>query len=215
MPEPISSSSSVPWTPAYEEPPPEEPAVCKDPYEDVGPLAEYAEPPAPPTDNNAQRTTARRSTSPYADAGVTSSGDSVYVGGAGIKTHEPTSQTDLEVGSVSVQLGAQSEAQLAMARIGDPYGKVTGGVEVFTARAQLGIHNDDGSTGFNAGLGATAVGAETTYTFDGGNTLTVGAAASLGISGSIGLRDADGDGVDELCARYSGAIFTLGICAEP
>src|SRR5687768_15968163 len=106
MPEPIASSSYVPWTPADQdlyssEPPPEEPSASEDPYAGVGPLAEYAEP--PPTNNNAQRTTARHRTSAYAEAGLTSSGDSVYAGVAALKTHDPATETDVEVFTVSGQ----------------------------------------------------------------------------------------------------------------
>ena len=214
MPQPISSNSCVPWTPAYEEPPPEEPAVCEDPYEGVGPLAEDAEEPPQPTDNNAQRTTARSSTSFYTDAGVTSSGDSVYAGAAVLKTHDPGTHSDVEVGTASGQVGVQNEAQIGMARVSVQEGRATGTMEVFTARAQAGFRNDDGSAGLNAGVGATAVGLEGTYAFEGGSSFTFGAAASLGLAASVGVRDIDGDGARELCARFTGTVITVGLCVE-
>jgi hypothetical protein len=214
MPEPISSSSSVPWTPAYEEPPPEEPTAEGEPDEELGPLARYVKEASQPTDNNAQRTTVRQSTSPYADAGVTSSGDSVYAGAAFTKTHDPNVRADVEAVTISGQVGAQNEAQVGLARVSVKEGGTTGSMEVFTLRASAGVRNDDGSVGLNAGVGATAAGVEGTYAFEGGSSFTVGAAASFGMAGSIGDRDIDGDGARELCAKFSGAVFTVGFCVE-
>jgi hypothetical protein len=82
----------------------------------------------------------------------------------------------------------------------------------FTARANIGIHNDDGSTGFNLGVGATAVGFEGTV--GGTSALTYGVAASVGAAVSVGVRDIDRDGSGELCARVSIGPVTVGACLE-
>src|SRR5688572_4762642 len=161
MPDAISSSSSIPWTPADPESHPEEEAggVCEDPYAYAGPLAELAETPqTPPTDNNAQRTTARLSSGYYAEAGLTSSGDSAYAGVALGKKHDPVAQADAEALSASVQVGVQNEAQAGVARVGDTEGQLTGSLETLTVRAHAGFRNDDGSIGLNVGVGATILG---------------------------------------------------------
>ncbi|MCP3169630.1 hypothetical protein [Myxococcus qinghaiensis] len=85
--------------------------------------------------------------------------------------------------------------------------------EIFTARANLGIRNSDGSVGINAGATATIVGGEVNLGH-GGNSLTLGAAFGLGAEGSAGIRDVDHDGRIEQCARGSIGAFTVGGCIE-
>jgi hypothetical protein len=163
--------------------------------------------------NNAQRT-AERNLDPYADAGVTASGDSLFAGVALLKGTVPKSDGGVEVLSVSGQIGAQTEVQLGLQRVAGTHGPVSGSVEAFTARANVGIHNDDGSTGFNIAVGATAIGFEGTGTVRGGSSLTYGVAAGMGAGVSVGVRDVDHDGSGELCARVSIGPVTVGACLE-
>jgi hypothetical protein len=136
----------------------------------------------------------------------------VYAGVGLIKGHDPKSGLDAEVLSVSGQIGTQTEVQAGLVRLGrsTPDGSVA--VEAMTARVNLGIYNDDGSVGLNAGAQAGALGGETTYgTVD---SLTVGVSAGLGVAGSVGVRDFDKDGKHELCAKVSYGPVTLGACVE-
>jgi hypothetical protein len=169
-------------------------------------------PPGPTANNNAQRTTERSGVRPYADAGATGSGDSLFAGAALLKGRDRKSEGEVEVLSVSAQVGAQTELQLGLQRIAGTRGALSGSVESFTARANIGIHNDDGSTGFNIGAGATAVGFEGTV--GGASRLTYGVAAGIGAGVSIGVRDVDSDGSGELCARVSIGPVTVGACVE-
>jgi hypothetical protein len=171
---------------------------------------------SPPSqaENNAGRTMERTHGSGYFAYGVTGGArDSVFAGVAALKSHDPKSGIDVEVFSTSGQIGGENELQVAAARIGVSGKNGSLGVDVFSARASGGAHNDDGSTGFNAGAGATLVGAEGTLT-DGANSLTVGLAISAGASLSVGLRDADSDGSTEFCFRGSLGPVTVGFCAE-
>lgn len=178
----------------------------------------YALPPASSplpgsaANNNAQRTSERSGVSPYAAAGVTAAGDSVHVSAAALKGRDPKTGFDAEVLSLSAQLGAQNELQAGLVRVGVTGGIVTASPETITARANAGIHNDDGSTGLNLGVNATAVGSEVTIGH--ASSLTYGVAASLGGGASIGLRDADHDGKRELCVRASVEQVTFGFCLE-
>lgn len=168
-------------------------------------------PPASTANNNAQRTT-ERNLSPYADADVTASGDSLFAGVALLKGRFPKSNGEAEVLSVSGQIGAQTEVQLGFQRLAGTHGALTGSVDAFTARANLGIHNDDGSTGFNAGAGVTAIGFEGSVGV--ASRLTYGVAAGMGAGVSVGVRDVDRDGNGELCARVSIGPVTVGACLE-
>jgi hypothetical protein len=176
---------------------------------------------APPTgdaESNAGRTSSRHGVSGYLQSGVTSGGDH-YAGAAALKGREPTG-LELEVFTLSVQEGRQNEAQLGMARFGGstPGGALAGSVDVFTAKANAGPRNSDGSHGFNAGAVATAVGFEATVTPVEWLSLTGGASLGLGGEVSFGKRDADADGKAEYCLRVAGgalAYYTAGICIEP
>lgn len=172
-------------------------------------------PPASPTPsaahNNAQRTEARPGVAPYASAGATTGGDSLYAGAALLKGRDPSGAA-IEVLSASVQVGAQTEAQFGFQRIAGTGGPLTGSVETFTLRANVGIHNDDGSTGLNIGAGATAVGFEGTA--GSASSITYGVGAGIGAGASVGARDVDHDGNTELCARVAWGPVTVGICVE-
>jgi hypothetical protein len=174
-------------------------------------------PPDPIAELNAGRTSSRDGVSGYAESGVTSGG-AHYAGAAALKGRDPTG-LELEVFTLSLQEGRQNEAQLGMARVGSATrnGSLAGAVEVFTAKANAGPHNSDGSRGLNVGAVATAVGLEGTWN---GDYLSVSAGASVGVGGeiSLGKRDADHDGRAEYCLRVSGgalAFFTAGVCIEP
>jgi hypothetical protein len=153
---------------------------------------------------------------PYFDGGTTASGDSIYAGAAAIKGREARSGIEVEVFSASVQLGGQLEAQVGAGRLGvsSDDGSSSAGMEVFTAHAALGVHNVDGSFGWNAGALATLVGAEGTLRIGTASSVTVGAAMGAGMEGSLGLRDADGDKRPEVCARVVVGPVTAGLCVE-
>jgi hypothetical protein len=167
------------------------------------------------TDSNNQRTSARTTPGPYADAGVTSSGDSVFAGAAAIKGRDPNTGIEAEIFTVSGQVGAQNEVQVGMARMGasSDDGRQSIGMDVFTARAMVGIHNPDGSVGLNAGAMATAIGIEGTANYS-GNSITGGLSLSAGAEAHVGIRDSDGDGSSELSVRVSVMFFTIGFAIE-
>jgi hypothetical protein len=167
--------------------------------------------PEPVANNNAQRTEERLGVAPYLSAGSTAAGDSVYAGVALVKGRDPSGAA-VEVLSASVQLGAQTELQVGVQRVAGTRGALTGSVETFTARANLGIHNDDGSVGLNIGASATAVGFEATA--GDASSVTYGVGAGVGIGASAGARDIDRDGKAELCARVSFGPVTVGACLE-
>lgn len=170
-----------------------------------------------PLNTNAQRTSARDGIAPYAEAGST--GDySLYAGAAAIKGRDSQTGIEAEVYSASVQIGAQTEAQVAMARIGwsSDTGANNATMDVMTAAAGAGIHNLDGSTGVNARAMATAVGVEGTLS-TGATGVTLGASIGVGAGASVGTRDADNDGYGELAIRLEGKLAfggTIGVQIE-
>lgn len=169
-----------------------------------------AAPPGPAANNNAQRTDERSGVAPYLSAGSTTAGDSVYVGAALIKGRE--SGAGIEVLSASIQVGAQTEVQVGFQRMAGTRGTLTGSVETFALRGNVGTHNDDGSVGLNIGASATAVGFEGTA--GGASSVTYGVGAGVGAGVSVGARDVDRDGKTELCARLSLGPVTAGVCLE-
>lgn len=165
-----------------------------------------------PANNNAQRTAERVGVAPYAAAGTTTSGDTVFAGAALAKGRDAKTGAEAEVLSISAQVGAQSELQAGLVRVGGGSGLLAGSIESMTVRANVGIHNDDGSTGLNLGVGATALGAEATL--GSATSASFGLAASVGAGASIGIRDLDKDGYEELCGRLSVGALTVGLCVE-
>jgi hypothetical protein len=170
------------------------------------------------TDNNQARTSARATApAPYAAAGPTSSGDAVFGGVAAMKGHDPRDGSEVELGSVSGQVGAQTEVQAGLARVGIALGDSgRGHMDVLTARAHAGIHNDDGSVGANAGATVTAASVEASFNHH-GFSLNLGVGVGAGLSIGAGMRDADEDGNPEACFRLSGGVLgkgTLGVCVE-
>jgi hypothetical protein len=120
----------------------------------------------------------------------------------GVLTVRPD-QVDLQTGIPRIQ---------AHATLGSV--QLTGGLDILNVNAHLGSLNDDGSRGENIGVGANLLGGELNIDYHGWS-LTVGVAASLGVSISSGDgRDIDGDGVRERCFAMSLGPFTLGECDE-
>ncbi|HEY8946714.1 MAG TPA: hypothetical protein VIM73_20870 [Polyangiaceae bacterium] len=168
-----------------------------------------------PAGTNAGRTSERNSSESYVAAGQTRNGD-WFAGAAALKTRDPATGFEAEVFTGSVQAGSQSELQAGLSRMSFSAGRdlsLSTTFEAFTARANGGELNDDGSRGANLGIGAAAVGAEATVSYSGWS-LTAGAAVSLGFSVSSGERDADGDGSLERCFKGSIGFATLGVCTE-
>lgn len=167
--------------------------------------------------NNAQRTSELNGIAPYANAGFTGAGDALYAGAALLKGHDAKSGLDVEVLSASTQLRipgrhGQEEHQVALVRVGHSSANGSASVEIATARINGGTHNDDGSEGFNFGIGASALAVEATA--GSVNSFTYGVAASVGGGASTGLRDLDGDGQQELCVKVSYGPVTVGACVE-
>jgi len=166
-----------------------------------------------PTNNNAQRTAAMDVTGGYADAGITSSGDSAYASVAGIKGHTP--DANVEVLSASVQVGAQNEVQVGLARVGMSSDFISADVRTLEAECHAGMHNPDGSTGVNTGCSASLIASEVTVGTP-AFSLTVAGALGDGEETSVGLRDANDNGNVELCFRRSVSKFiVVGACVEP
>ncbi|HYP87542.1 MAG TPA: hypothetical protein VEQ59_05305 [Polyangiaceae bacterium] len=162
--------------------------------------------------NNAQRTAERNGVAPYASAGKTAAGDAAYVALAALKGRDPKSGGEVEILSASLQVGRQNEAQVTYVRVGGSSGALIGSAEAFTAHANLGVHNDDGSTGVNLGYGVNAISFEATVGHE--TSVTAGLSASVGQGASLGLRDLDHDAKTELCARVSTGPITVGLCVE-
>lgn len=168
-----------------------------------------------PADTNSQRTSQRIGLLPYADAGVTQSGDSVFAGVALLKGRDPNTGIEADVFTLSGQVGAQTEVQAGMLRLGASTddGSKSVGMDIFTAKANLGIHNADGTTGINVGAQATIVGIEGTLGH-GGYGVTGGLSVGVGAEASIGTGDSDHDGNSELSVRVGLLFFTVGVRLE-
>lgn len=169
-------------------------------------------PPPSTARNNAERTHERLGITPYLAAGQVGDTYALHAGTALLKGHDPKSGLDVEVLSVSGQVGTQEEWQASLVRLGKSTSAGSFGAEALTVRVNRGIHNDDGSVGFNAGAQVTALAAEATYgTVD---SLTLGLSAGAGAGGSLGVRDLDKDGEHEVCAKVSYGPLTVGGCVE-
>lgn len=202
----LSSPTDIDWS--------RDDVHCHTPPTTIGPPAAPAAPAAPkPSTNNATRTAERKpSDGTYAAAGYAPGGHAFYAGTALVKG-TAANGVQVEVGSVSGQVGLQHEAQAGGARVG--YAGELGSVsaEYATVKAHVGHHNADGSRGMNIGVAATGVAAEATLT-DGANSATFGVGAGFGAEGSLGLRDKDGNGQPEACMRVSFSFVTVGGCVE-
>ncbi len=175
-------------------------------------LPPVSEGPRSQAHNNAGRTAETNGVAPYANAGKTASVGAVYAGAALLKGRDSRSGLEVEVLSASGQVGLQEEWQAGLVRLGRSPGEGNTSIEAMTLRINRGIHNDDGSVGFNLGGQFTALGGEVTV--GGANSLTLGLSASVGGNASVGVRDLDQDGNHELCAKISIGALTLGTCLE-
>ncbi len=169
--------------------------------------------PGPKATNNATRTQERNLASgAYAEAGYSEGGHALHAGIAIVKGRD-TRGGEVEAMSVSVQVGAEHEVQATALRVGFSDSKVAIGAEAGTANAHIGIHNSDGSTGVNSGIGFVEVAAEGTFGNE-ANSVTVGVGAGVGAEMSVGLRDKDANGKPEACFRLGVKFATVGACVE-
>ncbi|HET7544920.1 MAG TPA: hypothetical protein VFK05_33875 [Polyangiaceae bacterium] len=126
-------------------------------------------------------------------------------------------KTTLEVGTIHAQSGPDADLQVTALRrtsslSGHGFGiSVTG--EAGALRINKGENNDDGGIGGNIGASAELIGYEATVDTPAGS-VTYGQGLSKGVSGSMGVRDADHDGDPEFCAKFSLPAFTVGACLE-
>jgi hypothetical protein len=156
----------------------------------------------------------------YDHTGPSAEGDSQRAEVAFVKSSNPSGAlqgSSLEVLGVVAQAGKQDNHELiamrstlALSRAGFGLSVITDGPSL---RANLGVHDDDGSLGGNVGLGANALGFEATLSTPVGS-VTYGDGLSLAASGSIGVRDADHDGKPEFCTKFSIPAYTFGACLE-
>jgi hypothetical protein len=133
-----------------------------------------------------------------------------------LRGRDPRSGVEIEAFSATWHQGERERAvQAAMARIGGSTddGHFAARGEVFTAHAQIGLDNQDGSSGFGISVGASVVGAEVTGTL-GPASLTAGASIGSTIGASLGVRDGDGDGKLEACGRLEFGVGAVGLCVE-
>ena len=217
---------SLPPEPICQEPAPET-LTCEPNTESSDQTESYASHSSSPTaiaftqrsapTNNAQRTSATPQPAPYADAGVTDDGIA-YAGVAMLKGRDERTGIEVEAFTGSVQVGAQNEAQVGMARLGvsSDDGSNNASMDIFTAQAHAGIYNKDGSTGLNVGATAVAIGVEGTAS-TGASGVTGGVSIGLGAEYSAGVRDADGDGYGEIGLRGTlelGVGVTIGLQIE-
>jgi len=142
--------------------------------------------------------------------------DGDYYAGAFVLRGRDPSGLEVEVFSASLHQGEREHAvQAGMARMGGSTddGHFSAGGDVFTAHAQAGFDNQDGSSGFGVSVGATVVGGEVTGTL-GPASLTLGASVGTTVGGSLGVRDGDKDGKVEICGRVEFGVGAVGLCVE-
>ncbi len=153
-------------------------------------------------------------------SGAVPGGGSYRVAATGLNAQietGPLKGSGLELATAYVQYGKDNDVQVALARrtaalSGHGFGVTVTG-EAGVARANLGENNDDGSIGGNIGSGVDLLGFEATVDTPVGS-LTYGQGASVGVSGSMGVRDQDHDGKPEFCAKFSIPAYTVGACVE-
>lgn len=159
----------------------------------------------------------KRSAQSSSSGGATHSGDERHAGPP-VKTND-LKGLEIEVFGASARVGKeQVDLRAGLGRLDLKGGSVdgwhaSGAMEVLTGRFNAGIHNDDGTTGANLGLGGTLIGGEVTLGY-GRWSVTAGAALSAGVAFSSGEADVDGDGAVERCAKGSAKVVTLGVCTE-
>jgi hypothetical protein len=172
------------------------------------------------TAEDARRITTRepvaRAVALSATLGPSSTRDSIRATAALARGRDPNTAIDVELFGASAEAGAELEARIAAAHIraSTDEGESFLGIDVFSAAAAAGIHNPDGSFGWNMGAMAVAVGVEGTLRLGSASSMTAGGAIGVGLEASVGLRDVDGDREPEVCMRAVVAGWTLGVCAE-
>jgi hypothetical protein len=120
----------------------------------------------------------------------------------------------MEVLSASIQAGAQREIQVGLARAGVSSAQGSWEVRAIEAEAHTGTYNPDASIGYNAGAAVNAIAGEVTLGSQ-DNSLSFGLSAGVSAEVSVGVRDADADGIDEYCVRAGFDSFVGGACVEP
>lgn len=129
----------------------------------------------------------------------------------------PQRGSDMKLANVLLKHGEDNDAQLTGMR--GTLMKSRDGIslsltmDALAARANLGVHNDDGSQGGNIGATAEFAGAEVTLGTPFGS-VTGGLSLSWGASGSLGIADQDHDGKPEYCEKFSLPTLTEGVCVE-
>ncbi|MBN1610167.1 MAG: hypothetical protein JW940_26305 [Polyangiaceae bacterium] len=149
------------------------------------------------------------------EAGITADGSRYETAGL-LYGHDPATGLTGELGVLAAQKGWQDELQVTGMRSGiQSQSGDSLSAEGLTLHAGSGIHNKDGSTGYNASVGGTLVGAEGTANV-GGSSLTLGASLGTTLEGSVGTRDSDHDGNTEYCVRVAVPVFPInaGACVE-
>ena len=166
-------------------------------------MAKANAPPAWTPTSNAIRTGERSAADgPYAAAGVTPDRTTVFAGAAAIKGKTACGD-DIEVASISAQIGTQTEVQVGLLRENVKFGdNRTFSNEIGTASARLGVVNPDGSIGLNVGATATLVSDGATAE-KGGFSNTTAVAVGVGADAHIGIRDVDHNGKPELCGQIT------------
>lgn len=87
-------------------------------------------------------------------------------------------------------------------------------IDVGSGGAAFGVVNGDGSVGMHLNASANVVAYEGSYD-RGGFRVSGGASFGAGGGGSVGLRDADGDGRIEICSSIGVGPVSVGACYEP
>ena len=189
---PTASAPPAPTAPTQSLNAPSEPAICAVPSL----VAKFTPPAAlpPPTTTVFDKSLGHRHT----DSGPLQGSDRRFLSGR-VKYGE---DNDVQVtGPGATLLKSRDGYSLSLT------------MDSLTARGNLGVHNDDGSTGGNVGATAELAGAEVTLGTP-AFSVTGGLSMSWGASGSLGIRDQDHDGKPEYCEKFSIPVLTEGVCVE-
>ena len=132
-----------------------------------------------------------------------------------MKGRDPSSGVDVDILGASLQGGLQNEAKVGLAHVGisSDDGSKAASMDIFSVRANLGVHNDDGGSGVNVGLSATIISAQGTLG-SGKNTVTLGVGAGAGAELQAGIQDSDADGRTEVSFRVGRGFVTAGFSID-
>jgi hypothetical protein len=150
----------------------------------------------------------------YADAGISADGSAAYADSALLFGSQRG--TDLAVVLNSAQVGEQTEAQSTLFSMSasSSDGSTTATIRDLSLTVGGGVHNPDGSTGVNLKADATILAAQLEQDLGDGDRLTLGLHLGVGVEGSVGTSDVDGDDYAEYCLRASAFGVTAGGCLE-